>query len=449
MAFAQPQSASYHNPANGSDQTLTLTSIQPSSSATTTIVAPGNGAQSYEVFYIDTRAFPAGGILNIQIKIAPDSATDGSFDLFPESVPIPMQGRPKGTLAGRYDIRKGTSTLLSYRFKTGQLFAFGLDGNWFSPKGAKGTVKFQASVQGSASQTPQGAKLKVLPIIYGPAYDPASKSVSVCIYVGARKPTDQTGAANFNWVQKVRTTDINPACPAAARNPGYKIDNCNSNPKDPDPSDPKGFPQSDLYRGLNAPAFSGASISNWIDPEDSKSFDYLFMDLPSRSFDGLFEEANQGGATFRQHTILLWDAILNPVRVDAEGVAGCAVQDKEQGKIGAIGPLYCKQAQITYGFKIRRAPLSAFQVRNLQIDLDPLILDGVQLAPAASYILSVSNTSYSFASTQPNGHVPMTYGTSTKRTTPVCQPTHVPKSAEGWRVPPQQEPQEFKKPFSP
>jgi hypothetical protein len=131
----------------GDEHTLKLTPATPLAERAATIVAPPNGFQKFNVYYIDTTAFPNGGTLDIQIDIAADSRTDGSFNLFPPNFPIPTRGRPDGALEGRYDVRRGTSTRFVYRFRSGQVFALGLEGNWFSPSGATGSVTFRASVR--------------------------------------------------------------------------------------------------------------------------------------------------------------------------------------------------------------------------------------------------------------------------------------------------------------
>jgi len=123
-----------------------LTPLTPFAERAATIVAPARGLQNYNVVPIDTTDFAHGGVLVIDIQISPDSATDGSFDLFPADVSIPTRGLPLGTLKGKYDVPRGSSTQIKYRFKSGQVFAFGLEGNWFSPAGATGTVRFRATV---------------------------------------------------------------------------------------------------------------------------------------------------------------------------------------------------------------------------------------------------------------------------------------------------------------
>ncbi|MDP8983012.1 MAG: hypothetical protein M3O35_20745 [Acidobacteriota bacterium] len=129
------------------ERTLRLTPDSPMEERTATIVAPGNGVQNFNIYYIYTKDFADGGVLDVEIQVSADSATDGSFNLFPPDVPIPSTGRPIGALAGRYDVRRGTTTHLQYRFRSGQVFVLGLEGNWFSPRGAKGTVHFRASVR--------------------------------------------------------------------------------------------------------------------------------------------------------------------------------------------------------------------------------------------------------------------------------------------------------------
>ena len=133
-------------PAPQPETFVKLTPSAPSSERVATIVAPDRGLQNYTLFSIDTRDFSRGGVLVIDIHISSDSATDGSFDLFPANVPIPTQGGPIGTLTGRYDVRRGTSTRIEYHFERGQVFAFGLEGNWGSQSGATGLVQFRASV---------------------------------------------------------------------------------------------------------------------------------------------------------------------------------------------------------------------------------------------------------------------------------------------------------------
>lgn len=125
---------------------ITLTRARPSRSGQTTITAPGRGQQNYNFVQIDARDFAQGGTLVIDISIAPNSGTDGSFDLFPRSAMLQSAAPAAKSLAGSYDVRRGSQTRLKYRFRSGEVFALNLEGNWFSPKGATGSVQFQASV---------------------------------------------------------------------------------------------------------------------------------------------------------------------------------------------------------------------------------------------------------------------------------------------------------------
>ena len=127
--------------------TITLTPARSSDARTATITAPGHGLHNYTIFHIDAREFPQGHPLIIDVSIRPGSGTDGSFDLFSDGELTPTRDRPLREVAARDDVHKGSSSKLIYRFRTGQVFAFGLEGNWFSPKGATGEVEFQASVK--------------------------------------------------------------------------------------------------------------------------------------------------------------------------------------------------------------------------------------------------------------------------------------------------------------
>ena len=112
-----------------------------------TIAAPGDGIHSYNIYFIDTREFTKGGTLVIEIQTGRNNATAGSFDLFPSDIPIPTKGTPKGSLAGIYNMPKGLADRIVYRFRRGQIFAFGLEGAWGPPKGAPGQVHFRVTVR--------------------------------------------------------------------------------------------------------------------------------------------------------------------------------------------------------------------------------------------------------------------------------------------------------------
>jgi hypothetical protein len=106
------------------------------------IMAPGYGRHNYRVFKLDARANDRGGILHIVLHVGP-SGCDASFDLYAEGAHLPSRGAP-GSLAGAYDIRKGGTAQIVWRFERGQVFVLGAEGNWFSPAGSSNTFSYEA-----------------------------------------------------------------------------------------------------------------------------------------------------------------------------------------------------------------------------------------------------------------------------------------------------------------
>jgi len=126
--------------------TAKLTRTAPSIDGHAQITAPGRGAHAYNVFYVDTRDFTQGGELDVMIQLDTSSRTSGSFDLFRGDTRFSQAGASSPSLVGKYDVRPGAVVHLNYRFSAGQVFAFGAEGNWFSPKGQTGNILFRASV---------------------------------------------------------------------------------------------------------------------------------------------------------------------------------------------------------------------------------------------------------------------------------------------------------------
>ena len=106
------------------------------------LVAPGTGKQMYNVHEIDLTAFPDGGVLVIDIRMG-DGESAGSFDLFPEGVPLPSAS-PEGSVARQYDVAPGESRTLVHQFTKGGTFRFGASGNWFSEQGTTNDFEFEA-----------------------------------------------------------------------------------------------------------------------------------------------------------------------------------------------------------------------------------------------------------------------------------------------------------------
>jgi hypothetical protein len=109
-----------------------------------TLVAPGNGKHRFMVTTIDLSAFRRGGKVTFEISLA-DGKSNASFDLFAVEAPIPTEGSgPPGSLAGKHDVRRGTSVSFEYSFTPGAVVHFGASGNWFSPQGT--TNQYQVIV---------------------------------------------------------------------------------------------------------------------------------------------------------------------------------------------------------------------------------------------------------------------------------------------------------------
>jgi hypothetical protein len=124
----------------------TLTKVSPTMDGRGRITAPGRGAHNYNVFYVDTRAFPQGGELDVMVQVDQNSTLSGSFELYPKGTAFTQAGASTHPLTGKYDVAPGSIVHLLYRFNAGQIFALGAEGNWFSPKGTTGNMIFRASV---------------------------------------------------------------------------------------------------------------------------------------------------------------------------------------------------------------------------------------------------------------------------------------------------------------
>lgn len=114
------------------NNTVRLTKKYRSSKFSGILTAPGSGNQKYKITCIDVADFTRGGKLILKIRLG-DGVSSGSFDLFPNNFPIPTQGRPEGTLAGRYDISPNRAAQMIHYFNSDKVFQFGATGNWSSP----------------------------------------------------------------------------------------------------------------------------------------------------------------------------------------------------------------------------------------------------------------------------------------------------------------------------
>ncbi|MFH1198024.1 MAG: hypothetical protein V1720_20140 [bacterium] len=129
---------------NKNEGSITVSPGNPVGNGSGSFIAPGMYLQAYSLTTINVSAF-SSGILKIFIKLG-NGESSGSFDLFPEGVPIPTEGRPEGTVAGAYDVSPGSEAYIEYEFARGQVYNFGATGGWFSKKGLKNTYTFKVEV---------------------------------------------------------------------------------------------------------------------------------------------------------------------------------------------------------------------------------------------------------------------------------------------------------------
>jgi hypothetical protein len=109
------------------------------------LTAPGTGNHECVVNGIDTRQFPNGGILTIDITLGPGESS-ASFELFAQGANLPARGFPNSSANAR-DLAPGARTSIVYPFSSGQIFTFCAEGNWLSRKGSINTYSFVASAR--------------------------------------------------------------------------------------------------------------------------------------------------------------------------------------------------------------------------------------------------------------------------------------------------------------
>jgi hypothetical protein len=123
----------------------------PGSSSTGqgTLVAPGRGKHSYRVIKLDASRFANGGTIHITITVG-DGASEASFDLYPQDLPLPSQGFPN-SLANAVNLRSGSGGKIDYHFAHGTVFQFGAEGSWNSKAGATNTYSFVVDVDSQST----------------------------------------------------------------------------------------------------------------------------------------------------------------------------------------------------------------------------------------------------------------------------------------------------------
>jgi hypothetical protein len=109
------------------------------------LVAPGRWKHNYRTIRLDTSRFPNGGTLHIKITLG-NGASDASFDLYPMGAPLPTDGFAK-SLAHAWDVPRGSSAKIDYRFDHGEVLLLGAEGNWNSKAGTTNTYNFAVNVE--------------------------------------------------------------------------------------------------------------------------------------------------------------------------------------------------------------------------------------------------------------------------------------------------------------
>ncbi len=107
---------------------------------------PEYGYQDYTIIEIDTTKIKDGGMLTIDIQVG-NAEPAGSFDLFDADCNIPTEGVPTEALASAWDIPKGKTGKIQYRFEEGKRFKLGATGNWFSKMGSVNAFHANLSVE--------------------------------------------------------------------------------------------------------------------------------------------------------------------------------------------------------------------------------------------------------------------------------------------------------------
>jgi len=78
-----------------------------------TVVAPGRGKHCYLVTMLDATRFTSGGVLHVTITVG-NGASEASFDLYPQGVPLPSEGMPNSLTGAQYTKRGRWKGRLSF-----------------------------------------------------------------------------------------------------------------------------------------------------------------------------------------------------------------------------------------------------------------------------------------------------------------------------------------------
>ena len=109
-----------------------------------TLVAPGRGKHHYLITNLDATRFLNGGTFHIVIT-AGTGASEASFDLYPQGVPLPSEGLPQ-SLASAHNVPSGASAKIDYHFFHPGVFQLAAEGSWNAKLGDTNTYNFVVDV---------------------------------------------------------------------------------------------------------------------------------------------------------------------------------------------------------------------------------------------------------------------------------------------------------------
>lgn len=135
------------------DRLIVLTRTSLRGTAQGELVAAGMG-HSINMWRIDTRALPAGTVLNMTVSMG-SGQSGGSFALYPDDQDLtrPASLTP---LTKAYNIKSGAAARMIHRIDRPQVFQFNAIGDGYSPKGAKNTFSLTVEAVLPAGEPPGG-----------------------------------------------------------------------------------------------------------------------------------------------------------------------------------------------------------------------------------------------------------------------------------------------------
>lgn len=145
----RPASRSGARPAAGVRGNVPLTLTRPTATRSDSLTASPEGTHRYTLYEVDTRAWPEGGVLTVEVDVGEGwegGSSIGSFDLYPEGVTPSREGLPQGAVASAWNVAPGQRATLMHRFERGQRLLLGAEGSWSSPPGTKNVYTFRVRV---------------------------------------------------------------------------------------------------------------------------------------------------------------------------------------------------------------------------------------------------------------------------------------------------------------